>query len=311
MKKNKRIFAIAVLLLSCAVAGAQQDPMISQYMSNQLFFNPAYAGTHDYATVSGLYRKQWVNFDGAPETSFLSYDKRFTDRHIGLGFTLVNDKIGVSNQTELAGHYDYQIPIGKGFLSLGIKGALSYYTARVTNLTVWDKNDVVFANNIIDKWVPNFGAGAYYYVEDVFYAGFSVPHLLNYNKPSEFVSAELTSVPAYERHCYLSSGYVFKLSADVSLKPSVLVKYMGHAPIEGDLNLNVFFLNTFTVGASYRTDEGYVALFEIRAGKNIRIGYAYDWPQTKMDKYSNGTHEIMLSYDFIHDIYKMKSPRFF
>jgi type IX secretion system PorP/SprF family membrane protein len=297
-------------LFPAMAARAQQDPMISQYMTNQLFFNPAYAGTHDYSTVSGIYRKQWVNFPGAPTTGFLSYDKNFVDRNIGLGITFSNDQIGVSNQSELAVDYAYHIPLAKGHLSLGIKGQLSYYSAKLTDLTVWDADDQVFVNNILNKWVPNFGAGAYYYT-DKFYAGLSIPHLMNYNRPSTFVAAELNAVPNYERHYYLASGYVVSCPNDIYVKPSFLVKYIPNAPVEADLNVNVFFMNMFSIGASYRTNACIVGMIEIKAAQKIRIGYAYDHPFGQFRTYSNGTHEIMLAYDFIRNITKMKTPRFF
>jgi type IX secretion system PorP/SprF family membrane protein len=310
MRTTKKLLVAAILLFTAPIIHAQQDPMISQYMTNQLFFNPAYAGTHDYSTVSGLYRKQWVNFPGAPSTGFVSFDKNFVDRKIGLGFTLVNDQIGVSKQTAIAGNYAYHLPMGNGHLSLGLRGQLSYYGAQLTNLTVWDQSDQVFASDLLNKWFPNFGAGAYYYT-DKFYGGISVPQLLNYDKPSAFMSTKVTAVPNYERHYYITSGYVVACPNNIYVKPSFLVKYVPSAPMEADLNVNVFFMNTFSVGASYRTYEGMVAMMEIKAGKNIRIGYAYDYPFNDLRLYSNGTHEIMVSYDFIKDIIKMKTPRFF
>lgn len=310
MNTNNKMLALIILLFPALVARAQQDPMISQYMTNQIYFNPAYAGTHDYSSLSGAYRKQWVNFPGAPTTSFLSYDKNFVDRNVGLGITFVNDHIGVSDQSEIAVQYAYHIPMAKGHLSLGIKGQLSYYSAKLTDLTIWDADDQVFASNVLNKWTPNFGVGAYYY-RDNFYAGISIPHLVNYNQPSSFMSGELARVPNYERHYFMASGYVIPCKNDIYVKPSFLIKYIPHAPVQADFNVNVFFMNMFSVGASYRTMDGMVAMMEIKATQKLRIGYAYDHPFTKFRVYSNGTHEIMLSYDFIRNITKMKTPRFF
>lgn len=310
MKNPNKIFAFIILLLATSLAYGQQDPMISQYMTNQIYFNPAYAGTHDYASASAAYRKQWVSFPGSPETEFISLDKNFVDRNVGLGLTIVNDKIGVSNKMDIAGQYAYHIPVGYGHLSLGIKAALSYYSASVKDLTVWDENDKVYANNIVNRWSPNFGLGAYYYTEK-FYAGVSAPYLVNYNKPSNFVAAELSSVPNYERHYFIATGYVIGFHSDVYVKPSILIKYVEDAPMEADFNINVYFMNMFSVGAAYRTNDGYVVMAEILAAKRLRIGYAFDWPTNQLTNYTNGTHEIMVSYDFIRDIYKMKTPRFF
>jgi type IX secretion system PorP/SprF family membrane protein len=310
MKKTAKILVLAGCIVSAFTGRAQQDAMISQYMTNQLFINPAYSGTHTYSTLSGLYRKQWVSFPGSPQTGFLTYDTRFPETNYGLGFTFANDKIGVSEQTDLSGNFSYHIPLLKGELSLALKAAISHYNAYLTELTVWDQNDAVFMNNITNRWIPNFGAGGYYYT-DKFYLGLAVPHLLNYQKPSSFLSAKISSVPAYERHYYLTSGYVYKLNDDVFLKPSFLLKYVPDAPFNADLNLNVFFMNFFSVGMSYKTDNELVGMIEINASKHIRIGYAYDHTFNPIGNYSDGSHEIMVAYDFFQEVVKMKTPRFF
>jgi type IX secretion system PorP/SprF family membrane protein len=118
-------------------------------------------------------------------------------------------------------------------------------------------------------------------------------------------------VPNYERHYYLTSGYVIPCDNNIFLKPSFLVKYIPHAPMEADLNLNVFFMNMFSVGASYRTYDGFVGLLEIKASRKLRFGYSFDVPTSQLRLYSNGTHEVMVAYDFVQDIIKMKTPRFF
>ena len=309
MKTLKLILTILLTGFCGTAVLAQQDPMISEYMTNGLFLNPAYAGSHPYTTVSMLYRKQWLDFDGSPRTSFATFDKKFTGKKVGLGFTLVNDKIGVTNQTDLGAAYSYHLGLGKGQLALGIKGSISYYRAMLTDLKVWDENDKVFVTNIYDKWIPNFGAGAYYYM-DRFYAGISVPHLMNY-KPSSTLSAEISRLPKLERHYYLTSGLVFRTPGDIYLKPSFLLKYVPDAPLTADLNFNVFFKTYFSVGASFRTGEGIVALFEMNATRRLRFGYAFDLPMNHLYKYTYGSHEFMLAYDLGIYINRVKTPRFF
>ncbi|MES2703896.1 MAG: type IX secretion system membrane protein PorP/SprF [Bacteroidota bacterium] len=305
-----KIFSILLLALASLSASAQQDPMITQYMSNQVFINPAYAGSHDYSTLSALYRKQWVEFPGAPKTGFLTYDTRFKCSNIGMAFTFVNDRLGISERSDLSGIFTYHVRTSsKGQLSLGIKASIGYYDAKLTELKVWDANDQTFANDVLNKWVPNVGLGAYYYT-DKFYLGAALPGLLRYRKPSEEL-ASISLVPNFQRHYFVSSGYVFALPSDVYLKPSVLVKYTNDAPVEADLNLNVFFMNRFSLGAGYRTKDGLVAMAEMYVTKNIRIGYAYDYPLTSINNFSSGTHEVMVAYDFVRDLIKMKTPRFF
>ncbi|MBW7912389.1 MAG: type IX secretion system membrane protein PorP/SprF [Taibaiella sp.] len=67
----------------------------------------------------------------------------------------------------------------------------------------------------------------------------------------------------------------------------------------------------FSVGASYRTKESVVALFEMNITKRTRFGYAYDIPINKLQPHTRGSHELMVAYDIGETIIKMKSPRFF
>ena len=98
---------------------------------------------------------------------------------------------------------------------------------------------------------------------------------------------------------------------DVVLRPSVLVKYVQNAPVEADFNLNVLLANTLWIGGSYRTGDSFVALLELQLSKKLRLGYSYDFTFTDIKDYSSGSHEIMIGYDFVYYIMKIKTPRYF
>ena len=77
----KKIILIFTTMLFWSLSGsAQQDPMVSQYMFNGLYLNPAYAGSHDYWSSTLSYRNQWVGFEGAPETEIAAVDGRIADK---------------------------------------------------------------------------------------------------------------------------------------------------------------------------------------------------------------------------------------
>lgn len=308
----KKIITYAFLLLGLKGL-AQQDIMISQYMFTGLFINPAYAGSHNFTEVTGLYRQQWTGFAGAPVSQILSAEGHARHTKIGWGAILTNDKIGVTYKTDLYGNYAYHLPVGaEGKLSMGIRAGFSYYRALLTQLTVWDENDQVFVNNIKNKFLPNAGAGLYYYTTK-FFAGVSAPALLNY-QANTFVNmaGAIKESPNYLRHGYAYTGYVLELDDNLHLKPSVLVKYVRNAPVQADLNLNVLINRAFWIGGSYRTGDGLVGIVEYQYDTRWRIGYAYDFAFTQLQKYSSGSHEIMFSYMFFKpEIVKIRNPRFF
>jgi type IX secretion system PorP/SprF family membrane protein len=306
----KKILTYCIAALSLQ-AFAQQETMISQYMFNGLFLNPGYAGSHDYTETSALYRQQWTGFAGAPVSQIVSADGRFKNSKMGWGAILTNDKIGVTYKTDLYGNFAYHLPVGpQGRLSMGLRAGMSYYRAMVTQLTVWDNGDQVFTNNIKNRWLPNAGAGIYYYTPK-FFAGASAPNLLNYDA-NGWGTKIVKDAPAYVSHGYVYTGYVLEANPNLHFKPSILVKYVRNAPAEVDLNLNVLINKKFWVGGSYRTGDAIVGIVEYQHDGNWRIGYAYDFAMTALQKYSSGSHEIMFSYMFVKkEEAKIKSPRFF
>src|SRR6185436_18591226 len=100
MKLIRTILLAAIAWLAASTAHAQQEVMISQYMFNGLFLNPAYAGTHDYVTSSLLHRAQWVQVEGAPRTSMIAIDGPLMNKSMGLGLSIVHDQIGVTKDLD-------------------------------------------------------------------------------------------------------------------------------------------------------------------------------------------------------------------
>ncbi len=306
----KKFILIMLGILAGGRATAQQDPMLSQYMFNGLFLNPAYAGSHKYWSSTITYRKQWVGMSGAPETAIAAVDGPIGGRNMGLGVSFMYDKIGVSTHNKITANYSYQIRTSvNSKLALGVSASLSQFNGRVEDLLVWDQGDQVFSENINGRYIPSFGVGAYYFSER-YYVGLSIPTLFAYQNDYNF-NFDLSKASFLRRHYLLTGGYVFTCSPTVKIKPSVLLKYVAHAPLEADINFAVYYKNMISAGVSYRTNDAVVFMVEYQANNFFRIGYAYDLTTTALSRYSNGTHEIMLGIDFGKDLIKVKTPRYF
>ncbi|MBK6398502.1 MAG: type IX secretion system membrane protein PorP/SprF [Bacteroidetes bacterium] len=308
----KRIY-ISALLMFFSVAGyCQQDILVSQYMFNHLLLNPAYAGSKDYMMATLLYRKQWVDFKGAPTTQVATLHGPVGLTNFGWGASISHDKIGVTDRTDAYLNAAYHLPVGpKMKLSLGLRAGGGYYSYKNSDLIYWDSNDPLFAGDKTSKFIPNIGAGAYLYT-DKFYAGVSVPNVISYDT-TKVLSLNMSGnvVPNQVRHYFATAGVALEVNPDVVIKPSVLVKYVQNAPVEADFNVNVLFAQVLWVGGSYRTGDSFVALLELQLTKKFRLGYSYDFTTTDVKNYSAGSHEIMIGYDFGYDIMKVKTPRYF
>ena len=109
-----------------------------------------------------------------------------------------------------------------------------------------------------------------------------------------------------------TTGYLFKVSESFKLKPSVMLKAVKGAPFEYDFNLNGWIQDIVGIGASYRTGDAFIGMFELQMTPNIRIGYAYDYLISNLKNYSKGTHELMLRYEFLPAKSKrILSPRYY
>lgn len=302
----KKLISLLALLLVGISGFAQQDPMLSHYMFNGLFLNPAYAGTHKYFGTSFIHRNQWMGFEGAPKTNVFAIDGPIKRQKMGVGLTFANDNIGKNSRNDILLNYAYHIGINKtSKLSFGLSGGLINVSRKTP--FAWDGSDAALAP--ASFWGPRIGFGAYYYSKK-YYLGFSVPTLIGKepNKQFDFNVEKNTFV---KRHYLLTGGYLFDVGSNIILKPSFLLKYQVSAPLQADLNLNALFNETFWLGASYRTGDAIIALAEYQVTRQIRIGASYDYSFTKLGRLTNGSFEVMLGYDFGKDPLKAKNPRYF
>jgi len=313
MKTLKKItFVLALILVTLSVK-AQQTPMYTHYMYNTLMVNPAYAGSRDALTITALNRSQWVDFGGAPVTQTLSMHTPLRSEHIGLGLSILNDKIGPTNNTSVFADFAFIMKLtNKSKLSLGLSAGANIFRANLNSLELTEQNDPVFANNINNLVTPNFGFGAYYSRER-FYAGISVPNLIE-NSYSEISQANgNTLIGKAQRHYFFIAGALFNLSPNLALKPTTLVKVTNGAPVQADLTASFIIMNKFLLGGMIRTGDAVGALVGLDITDQFHLGYSFDWSYgLKTGKYNNGSHELVLRYDFIfHSKKQIHSPRYF
>jgi len=291
-------------------AKAQQEAMYTQYMFNTLVINPAYAGSRNVISATGLLRSQWTGMEGAPKTQTFTLDAPVFKKKVGLGFQAFKDRVGIVSTTGAVATYAYRIRMEKASLSFGIQGGVSQYRANFSQVVlepIGSSNDVAFSNNANSAFY-NFGAGVYYNSDD-FYVGLSSPQLLQNKLPS--YSSDQSKQNRQFSHLFLMAGYVFPLGIDFKLKPSVLMKAVQGAPLEADVNANLWVKDIFSIGAQYRTNADVSGMFELQLGPQIRLGYAYDHSLTSLQSYNSGSHEIMLRFELGGDKNKVLSPRYF
>lgn len=313
MKTINKIIAVLVLTFGSFTINAQQTPMYTHYMYNTLMVNPGYAGSRDALTVTALCRSQWVDFKGAPITQTLSMHTPLNNEHIGLGLSVLNDKIGPTNNTSVYGDFAFIMKLNeKSKLALGLSAGADIFRADLSNLALDETNDPVFLSNIDNHVTPNFGFGAYYSRER-FYAGISVPKLLQNNYSSKDEISGNILVGKEQRHYFFIAGALFNLSDNLAFKPTTFVKVTAAAPIEADFTASFIIMKKLLIGAMIRTGDAFGGLIGLDITDQLHLGYSYDWSYgLRTGKYNQGSHEFVLRYDFIFSSKKqIHSPRNF
>lgn len=286
---------------------AQQESQYTQYMYNTVLINPAYAGSRGVPSVFGLYRTQWVGIEGAPKTSALSFHMPFESKKVGLGVSLFHESIGPQTTNSAMVDFSYTLDFENSKLAFGIKGTANFYNIDKNKLHLLNPNDISFVNMEDNVFSPNVGVGVFWY-SDNYYLGISSPNLLNTNTFSK--KNDIIAV-SNEKHFYGIAGYVFQLSDNVKFKPAALTKIVKGSPIQLDLSANFMFNEKFVLGAAWRWSAAISGMAGFQINKNWFIGYAYDYETTELSKYNSGSHEIFLRYEFMKDLKRIISPRFF
>jgi type IX secretion system PorP/SprF family membrane protein len=159
--------------------------------------------------------------------------------------------------------------------------------------------------------LPNVGAGIYYY-GDKLYAGFSVPNFLFYKNLGEGKTQAYHSFSEYDM--LFSAGGLIKFSPNFMFKPSVLIDYsMRNIPHinQMDINGNFIIADALWVGGSWRTTEQVaVGIIQVQATPQFMFGVSYDVPAGRMTKFSAGSGEVFLRYEFNSKV-SAANPRYF
>lgn len=307
MKKN--ILLLFFVFGIGYVSWAQQDKMFTQYLNYPSAINPAYVGSRGTTQVLGIARRQWVGIDGAPESAAFSVNSPIPIYKMGVGFSLETDKIGPEKNTNIGFDFSYKLKMNSTVsLNLGLKVGLSHYKADLRGSKVIDSGDPLVDNYIKGEIKSNFGIGAYLY-GDRFFTGISIPRLLQTYTDSE--NKGMSTLDRNKLHYYFMAGYLMDVNLFLKLKPSMLVKATQGSRLSWDITVMSILVDKLWLGVSYRNEDAIAAIAQLNITNQLRVGYSYDFPVSKLSGRSDGSHEITMSYDILFKSKKLRSPRYF
>ena len=301
----KKSIIYTICLLNVLYASGQQDAQSSMYFHNPLQFNPAYSGTRGSLNITSVTRAQWVGWDGAPSTQFLSIHSPIVRKKIAIGGTFSYDKIGSRSSVSAMAHFAYHLQLNAKDLKLsfGASAGINQAQYNFSGLIATDYSDLNYqeSNSFVKS---NFGLGTYLYNKK-FYAGISMPRLIKRSMGNPSGDSFL------QRHLFIMAGYIHQLNSVIAIKPSVLFKYTANTSAVADFNVSAQFYQKIWIGLLYRAHDaiGFNAAFQLK--DYCMIGYAYDFPINGKLVNQWGSHELVLSFDLRTKNNAFLTPRYF
>ena len=319
-KRSTGLSALATVVLVCSVfaARAQFDAMFTQYMFNETFINPAYAGSKEAMSATLLHRQQWVSFPGRPVTTSFALHGPLMENKMGVGLSVLSEKIGAMNRNLIYGSYAYRLTVHEGgTLAMGLMGGIDNQIHKYSGLRVSDDpnapTDPNFLPNMPNVLAANFGMGVYYNTR-TYYAGLSVPRLLDNDVKFNYdgtKTVKITSIRPSRFTYYLTLGNIFTLTEDVKLRGTLMMKAVKSAPVQFDLSAVALVNERIWGGLSYRTNSSLALILGMQINPQFLVCYSYDYGLNRIQRYSHGSHEIAINYLFAFKGRQIATPRYF
>ncbi|WP_276367841.1 type IX secretion system membrane protein PorP/SprF [Chryseolinea sp. H1M3-3] len=295
----KRTFYTLVLSLFGASAFAQQDALFTQYMFNNLYLTPAYAGVDGVTRLQAIHRSQWIGYQssfgdgGAPTTTMASFTTPIYKLRSGFGAYILRDQLGPQNNLEAQVSYAYHLGIKETKLSFGVKLGIYSQTINGKYYRYIQEGDPLIVEGKESQVRPDIGLGVFYRTEK-YYAGVGFNHLLR----SKFDFGADSVRGALANHINFTGGYFYEVSFDLKVQFSTNVRT--------DLNKTQFdfagiahIKDTMWGGLAFRSQEavGLLLGYSLLKDKSLKLGSAVDfiiWDRAAKENFSL---EVMLSYD--------------
>lgn len=313
MRYLKIAFALLFVLSLNDSTVRAQDPEFTQFYANQLYLNPAFAGTSRCPRLVMNYRNQWPSISGTFVTYSLGYDQYVNGLGGGFGLLVNYDDAGkgVLTTARVSGIYSKHLAINsRSSINFGFEGGIHQRAIDVSLLTFGDQIDpnqgIIGGTSEDDQNIngsiikPDFSAGALYYSKYVF-AGLAAHHLVPVN---ESLLTEAGSESLLPMKITGHMGAVIPIKgmlgggtkgAESSISPNVL--YQRQQDFQ-QLNLGLYVKKGALVsGLWYRNSDAFIVLVGIEQDM-IKLGYSYDLTVSRLGSTTAGSHELSFQMQF-------------
>lgn len=288
-----------------------QDVTFSQFYTNPLYLNPAFAGSVGVPRVALQYRNQWHKFDNAFTNYSVAFDIPVDKLQGGIGLNILNDSQAnnILNSLQINMAYSVYLRLSQKFrMHGGLQAGFNQNSLKVDKLVFPDNVDPNFGNHGVSQEIisdPNFSfvdfsTGILVYSDRIFFGG-AVHHLTepqqSYYTGQENVGRLFRKYTAHfgARLPIYLKGHLRK-KFDIS--PQLIVQQQSDFQ---QINYGMFATKYgLTAGAWFRQNFGlrYDAVIFLVGfvKKNMQFTYSYDLTVSGLWGDSGGTSEVSLAF---------------
>ncbi|GAB1858059.1 hypothetical protein MHTCC0001_28960 [Flavobacteriaceae bacterium MHTCC 0001] len=267
-------------------------PVRNSLKFNKYVLNPTFSLVREQNRyISFTNKRQWVQFENAPETYLFSYSGRFQE-NIGAGVGLFQQNVGVLSMFGGILNFAYNVPLSRyNNLTFGLN--LGAYQSGINNGKITVNTSDPALENIPSNFLMTINPGINYGTE-FFDIGLSINNLVSYNL-TESAILEEDPEQAIQAHVmytgYMDSRGFFDES-----------KFTAFARTEFKSDVTVLSgLVMLTVPKGIWAQVGYNTLYGASAGlgfnitNNIALEYNYEQSMGELIEFGN-SHEITIAY---------------
>ena len=293
-KFDKKCFLLVLLLYSTLSTIAQDLPLFSQKLTNSFLYNPSVAG-NGLGSLTLSNRTFWSNVPGAPKSIFLSAHTPFGYQKYGVGFNIVNERIGILDNLYATGAFAYHININdESTLSFGLSSEYTNIRINSLRLDPKDEGDLILLNPEGRSSV-DFSFGTSFRTE-LFEVGLSSNRLATAFRIADF--------PTHLSQFY--TGYVIikgSMLEDHLLEPMFVYRKLSTESSQWEAGLYYTYKEMFIAGASFRSGGMLHSSLGLKINNKYFIGYSYEMFGGGFGSNIGGSNEITLRLDFKQDSY--------
>jgi len=279
---------VIVLIVCHWTAEGQNTPAFRQFYFNPYLYNPAFAGTYDFAEVSLFYRQQWLGFNQSPSAGGFSFLYPSQNR-VSLGMNFLTQETVALRTTSTQVTFAYRIPItSKQFLFFGLSAVTGYHDLNLDGVNY--SNDPTVLSAASNQFYGDANFGLIYQLGGLHF-GFALPRL--FGQPN-FSPQDLVNVRyAQLRNQLYSLKYKFK-SGNFSFEPYALYRINRDLYNWWEGAVIVYFKDKIWMGGSYNNTQGLGFFLGMDFKERLQVGYSYELPAPNSEFISTSSHEVHL-----------------